>query len=151
MGFEYDTWTAESDVRTKSILAKYDTGQKYVAIQDLSTVPKNAAETQALEDVAILINDLNASAPAGGYPGSQEFWQAFEIARDKTQKGSRSIAEIRRDALGLNISLVFSWNAMACVLIAYDPVTRKISSYPAGLKTSAVDSYAGIPPNRRCD
>lgn len=151
MGFEYDTWTAESDVRTKSILAKYDTGQKYVAIQDLSTVPKNAAETQALEDVAILINDLNASAPAGGYPGSQEFWQAFQVARDKTQKGSKSVSEISRDALGLNISLVFSWNAMACVLIAYDPVTRKISSYPAGLKTSAVDSYAGIPPNRRCD
>ena len=151
MGFEYDTWTAESDVRTKSILAKYDTGQKYVAISDLSTVPKNAAETQALEDVAILINDLNASAPAGGYPGSQEFWQAFMIARDKTQKGSRSVGEITRDALGLNISLVRSWNANACVLIAYDPVTRKISAYPAGLYSSAVDSYAGIPPNRRCD
>lgn len=151
MGFEYDTWTAESDVRTKSILAKYDTGKKYVAIKDLSTVPKNAAETQALEDVAILINDLNASAPAGGYPGSQEFWQAFTIARDKTQKGSRSIAELNRDALGLNISLVRSWNANACVLIAYDPVTRKISAYPAGLYSSAVDSYAGIPPNRRCD
>ena len=151
MGFEYDTWTAESDVRTKSILAKYDTGKKYVAIKDLSTVPKNAAETQALEDVAILINDLNASAPAGGYPGSQEFWQAFTIARDKTQKGSRSIAELNRDALGLNISLVRSWNANACVLIAYDPVTRKISAYPAGLYSSAVDSYADIPPNRRCD
>ena len=151
MGFEYDTWTAESDVRTKSILAKYDTGQKYVAISDLSTVPKNAAETQALEDVAILISDVNASAPAGGYPGSQEFWQAFMIARDKTQKGSRSVGEITRDALGLNISLVRSWNANACVLIAYDPVTRKISAYPAGLYSSAVDSYAGIPPNRRCD
>lgn len=151
MGFEYDTWTAESDARNKSILAKYDTGQKYVAIADLSTVPKNAAETQALEDVAILINDLNASAPAGGYSGSQEFWQAFMIARDKTQKGSRSVGEITRDALGLNISLVYSINAMACVLIAYDPVTRKISAYPAGLKTSAVDSYSGIPPNRRCD
>ncbi|MDA2969257.1 MAG: hypothetical protein O2792_05415, partial [Actinomycetota bacterium] len=151
MGFEYDTWTAESDVRTKSILAKYDTGKKYVAIKDLSTVPKNAAETQALEDVAILINDLNASAPAGGYPGSQEFWQAFTIARDKTQKGSRSITELNRDALGLNISLVRSSNANACVLIAYDPVTRKISAYPAGLYSSAVDSYAGIPPNRRCD
>ena len=83
------------------------------------------------------------------YP--QEFWQAFMIARDKTQKGSRSVGEITRDALGLNISLVFSMNAMACVLIAYDPVTLKISSYPAGMKTSAVDSYAGIPPNRRCD
>ena len=151
MGFEYDTWTAESDVRTKSILAKYDTGQKYVAISDLSTVPKNAAETQALEDVAILINDLNASAPAGGYPGSQEFWQAFMIARDKTQKGSRSVGEITRDALGLNISLVRSWNANACVLIAYDPVTRKISAYPAGMYSSAVEEYAGIPPNRRCD
>lgn len=151
MGFEYETWTAESDARNKSILAKYDTGQKYVAISDLSTVPKNAAETQALDDVAILISDLNASAPAGGYSGSQEFWQAFTIARDKTQKGSRSVVEISRDALGLNISLVFSMNATACVLIAYDPVTRKISSYPAGLKTSAVDSYSGIPPNRRCD
>lgn len=151
MGFEYDTWTAESDARNKSLLAKYDTGQKYIAIADLSTVPKNAAETQALEDVAILINDLNASAPAGGYSGSQEFWQAFMIARDKTQKGSRSVGEITRDALGLNISLVYSINAMACVLIAYDPVTRKISAYPAGLKTSAVDSYSGIPPNRRCD
>ena len=151
MGFEYDTWTAESDVRTKSILAKYDTGQKYVAISDLSTVPKNAAETQALEDVAILINDLNASAPAGGYPGSQEFWQAFMIARDKTQSGSRKVYEIRRDALGLNISLVRSANASACVLVAYDPVTRKISAYPAGMYSSAVEEYGGIPPNRRCD
>jgi hypothetical protein len=151
MGFEYDTWTAESDARNKSILAKYDTGQKYIAISDLSTVPKNVAETQALDDVAILISDLNASAPAGGYSASQEFWQAFTIARDKTQTGSRSVIEINRDALGLNISLVFSVNAKACVLIAYDPVTRKISAYPAGLKTSAVDSYSGIPPNRRCD
>ena len=151
MGFEYDTWTAESDVRTKSILAKYDTGQKYVAISDLSTVPKNAAETQALEDVAILINDLNASAPAGGYPGSQEFWQAFMIARDKTQSGSRKVYEIRRDALGLNISLVRSANASACVLVAYDPVTRKISAYPAGMYSLAVEEYGGIPPNRRCD
>ena len=151
MGFEYETWTAESDVRNKSILAKYDTGQKYVAISDLSLVPKNAAETQALEDVAILISDLNASAPAGGYPGSQEFWQAFMIARDKTQKGSRSVGEITRDALGLNITLVRSVNAAACVLIAYDPVTRKITAYPAGMYSSAVLSYGGIPPNRRCD
>ena len=151
MGFDYDTWTAESDARSKSILAKYDTGQKYIAISDLSTVPKNAAETQALEDVAILISDLNASAPVGGYPSSQEFWQAFLIARDKTQQGSRSVIEIRRDALGLNISLVFSRNAMACVLIAFDPVTRKISAYPAGKYSSAVESYGGIPPNRRCD
>ena len=151
MGFEYETWTAESDARNKSILAKYDTGQKYVAISDLSTVPKNAAETQALEDVAILISDLNASAPAGGYPGSQEFWQAFLIARDKTQQGSRSVIEILRDALGLNISLVFSRNAMACVLIAFDPVTRKTSAYPAGKYSSAVEEYGGIPPNRRCD
>ena len=151
MGFDYDTWTAESDARSKSILAKYDTGQKYIAISDLSTVPKNAAETQALEDVAILISDLNASAPVGGYPSSQEFWQEFLIARDKTQQGSRSVIEIRRDALGLNISLVFSSNAMACVLIAFDPVTRKISAYPAGKYSFAVEEYGGIPPNRRCD
>ena len=151
MGFEYDTWTAESDARNKSILAKYDTGQKYVAIGDLSTVPKNAAETQALEDVAILISDVNASAPTGGYSGSQEFWQAFSIARDKTQSGSRKVYEIKRDALGLNISLVRSANANACVLVAYDSVTRKISAYPAGMYSSAVESYGGIPPNRRCD
>ncbi|GBL20929.1 hypothetical protein EMGBS4_09890 [Acidimicrobiaceae bacterium] len=151
MGFEYDTWTAESDARNKSLLAKYDTGQKYVAIADLSTVPKNAAETQALEDVAILINDLNASAPAGGYTGASEFWQAFLIARDKTQSGSRKVYEIRRDALALNISLVRSANANACVLVAYDSVTRKISAYPAGMYSSAVEEYGGIPPNRRCD
>ena len=151
MGFEYETWTAESDARNKSILAKYDTGQKYVAIADLSTVPKNAAETQALEDVAILISDVNASAPAGGYPGASEFWQAFTRARDKTQSGSRKVYEIRRDALGLNIGLVRSANASACVLVAYDPVTRKISAYPAGLYSSAVEEYGGIPPNRRCD
>ena len=151
MGFEYETWTAESDARNKSILAKYDTGQKYVAIADLSTVPKNAAETQALEDVAILISDVNASAPTGGYSGSQEFWQAFSIARDKTQSGSRKVYEIKRDALGLNISLVRSANANACVLVAYDSVTRKISAYPAGMYSSAVESYGGIPPNRRCD
>ena len=151
MGFEYETWTAESDARNKSILAKYDTGQKNVAIADLSTVPKNAAETQALEDVAILISDVNASAPAGGYSGASEFWQAFTRARDKTQSGSRKVYEIRRDALGLNISLVRSANASACVLVAYDPVTRKISAYPAGLYSSAVEEYGGIPPNRRCD
>ncbi len=151
MGFEYDTWTAESDARNKSILSKYDTGQKYVAITDLSKVPKNAAETQALEDVAILISDLNASAPAGGYSGSQEFWQAFSIARHKTQVGLRKVWEIKRDALGLNISLVLSANANACVLVAYDSVTRKISAYPAGMYSSAVESYGGIPPNRRCD
>lgn len=151
MGFEYDTWTAESDARNKSLLAKYDTGQKYVAIADLSTVPKNAAETQALEDVAILINDLNASAPAGGYTGASEFWQAFSIARDKTQSGSRKVYEISRDGLGLNISLVRSVNASACVLVAYDSVTRKISAYPAGMYSSAVEKYGGIPPNRRCD
>ena len=151
MGFEYETWTAESDARNKSILAKYNTGQKYVAIADLSTVPKNAAETQALEDVAILISDVNASAPAGGYPAASEFWQAFTRARDKTQSGSRKVYEIRRDALGLNISLVRSANASACVLVAYDPVTRKISAYPAGMYSSAVEEYGGIPPNRRCD
>ena len=151
MGFDYDTWTAESDARSKSILAKYDTGQKYVAISDLSTVPKNAAETQALEDVAILINDLNASAPAGGYSAAQEFWQAFLIARNKTQMGLRKVFEIRRDALGLNITLVRSDNASACVLVAYDPVTRKISAYPAGMYSFAVEEYGGIPPNRRCD
>ncbi len=151
MGFDYDAWTAESDARSRSILAKYDTGQKYVAIKDLSTVPKNAAETKALEDVAILINDLNASAPAGGYSGSQEFWQAFMIAREKTQSGSRKVYELMRDAMGLNITLVRSDNASACVLIAYDPVTRKISAYPAGYYSFAVEEYGGIPPNRRCD
>jgi hypothetical protein len=150
-GVEYDSWIAESDARTKALLGKYNRGQTYVSIKDLSPTPKTAAEAEALVDVGILIEDLNARGPAGGYPSAHEFFLAFGDARDRTQTGSRRVYEIIRDPLGLNASLVRAQNSGACVLVAYDPVTFRASLFPAGMYGTADSSWSTIPPSRRCE
>ncbi|MFZ9706840.1 MAG: hypothetical protein ACO3CG_03270 [Ilumatobacteraceae bacterium] len=149
-GVEYDTWIAESDARTRALLGKYNRGLSYVAIKDLSTTPKTAAEAEALADVGILIADLNARGPAGGYTSAHEFFLAFADARDRTQASSKPVYEIIRDPLGLSASLVRAQNSGACVLVAYDPSTFKASLFPAGMYGSADASWSTIPPNRRC-
>lgn len=150
-GFGYDSWISESDARTKKLLQQYGKAPASVDIKDLSTVPQNAAEAQALEDVAILLADLNSTAPPGGFASAHEFFLAFTAARDRTQSGSRKVYEIVRDPLGLSASLLRSANARACVLVAFNPLTKIATTYPAGMYSSKVESYATIPPNRRCD
>lgn len=149
-GLDFDSWIAESDDRTRGLLGKYNRGQSYVSIKDLSANPKTAAEADALADVGILIADLNARGPSGGYTSAHEFFLAFAAARDRTQAGSRRVYEILRDPLGLSASLVRAQNSGACVLIVYDPVTFKASLYPAGMYENADSKWATIPPNRRC-
>lgn len=150
-GFSYDSWIAESDSRTRGLLQRYDKAPDPVDIKSLSKQPRNETEARALEDVAILLADLNSTAPAGGYASAHEFFLAFTAARDRTQAGARKVYEIVRDPLGLSASLLRAADGRACVLVVYDPQTRIATAYPAGLYTSKVESYATIPPSRRCD
>lgn len=150
-GFGYESWIAESDARTRQLLQQYSKTSVTVDIKDLSTVPQNATEAQALEDVAILLADLNSTAPPGGYASAHEFFLAFTAARDRTQAGPRKVYEIVRDPLGLSASLLRAANGRACVLVAFNPLTKVATAYPAGMYSSKVESYATIPPNRRCD
>lgn len=150
-GFSYESWIADSDSRTKSLLGQYNKAPDSVDIKDLSTTPRNDTEARALEDVAILLADLNSMAPTGGFASAHEFFLAFTAARDRTQAGSRKVYEIVRDPLGLSASLLRAANGRACVLVVYDPLTKRATAYPAGLYSPKVESYATIPPNRRCD
>jgi hypothetical protein len=149
-GIDYDSWIAESDSRTRALLGRFNPGMSFVSIRDLSPTPKTPAEADALVDVGLLLDDLKARGPAGGYTSAHEFFLAFGEARDRTQSGPRKIYEIIRDPLGLNASLVRALNSGACVLVSYDPVTYKASAFPAGMYGSADASWAAIPPNRRC-
>lgn len=150
-GFSFDNWISESDARTKKLLQQYSKTSVTVDIKDLSTVPRSATEAQALDDVAILLADLNSTAPVGGFASAHEFFIAFTAARDRTQSGPRKVYEIVRDPLGLSASLLRAANGRACVLVVFNPLTKTSTAYPAGMYTSKVESYATIPPNRRCD
>lgn len=150
-GFSYDSWILEADARTEKLLQQYGKAPAFVDIKTLSTVPQNAAEAQALEDVAILLADLKTTAPPGGFASAHEFFLSFTAARDRTQSGPRKVYEIVRDPLALSASLLRSANARACVLVAFDPLTKIATAYPAGMYSSKVESNATIPPNRRCD
>jgi len=150
-GFSYDNWVSESDTRTRSLLSHYNKGVTFVPIESLSPTPSNAKEAEALEDVAIVLRDLTATSSSSAFDSASEFFGAWESARNRSQSGSRKVWEIGRDALGLKASLAYGENSKGCVLIWYDSLTKRVSTYPAGVLTNFDNSIVGIPPNRRCD
>jgi len=150
-GFSYDNWVSESDTRTRSLLSHYNKGVTFVPIESLSPTPRNAKEAEALEDVAIVLRDLTATSSSSALDSAHEFFVAWEAARDRSQSGSRKVWEIGRDPLGLKASLVWGANSKGCVLIVYDSLAKRVSTYPAGVLTNFENSIVAIPPNRRCD
>ena len=151
MGFSYDSWVSDSDSRTRALLSNYNKGMTFVPIASLSLTPSNAKEAEALEDVAIVLRDLTATAPSYAFNSAHEFWLAWETARDRSQAGTRRVFELTRDPLGLSASLVYGSNSRACVLIVFDPLTKRVTTYPAGQHAGSENPFAGIPPNRRCN
>jgi len=150
-GFSYDNWVSESDTRTRSLLSHYNKGVTFVPIESLSPTPRNAKEAEALEDVAIVLRDLTATSSSSALDSAHEFFVAWEAARNRSQSGSRKVWEISRDPLGLKASLVYGDNSKGCVLIVYDSLAKRVSTYPAGVLTNFDNSIVAIPPNRRCD
>ena len=118
-------------------------------LKSLSTTPKSAAEASAIADVAVMIAEISAASPAGGYANLTDFFKAFSSARDRTQSGTRRVWELTRDG-AIGLSLVVSQNALACVLVAYDLGANKIYAFPAGVYTPNT-RFASMPASYRCD